>query len=100
MALDYFRLDERVGPQSLKQFVLRDQSSGVLNQISQDAECLRCQANPIIVSIVPVTPETLIDRIQPERRKFLHAWPAMLRRSLLPPYDTYNHLGAVVSQGK
>jgi hypothetical protein len=66
VTLDYLRLDERVGPQSLEQFILGDQSSGVLDQISQDAKCFRRQTNPFIVSIISMTPETLVDGVQPE----------------------------------
>jgi len=58
----------------------------VLDQIAQDAKCLRRQANPLIISIVPVTPETLVDGVQLERRKLLHAEPAVLCLSPLPRY--------------
>jgi hypothetical protein len=66
VALDYLRLDERVGPQSLEQLILGDKSSSVLDQISQHAKCFRRQTNPFIVSIGSMTPETLVDGVQPE----------------------------------
>src|SRR5258705_386354 len=69
----------------------------MLDQISQDAKCLRRQANPLIISMIPVTPETLVDGVQPERRKLLHAERAVLCPSMLYPY---NQVEAVVSHEK
>jgi len=74
-----------------------DQPPGMLDQISQDAKCLRRQANPLIISMIPVTPETLVDGVQPERRKLLHAERAVLCPSMLYPY---NQVEAVVSHEK
>jgi len=42
VAFQHFWLDKRIGPQGIKQFIVRNQPAGVVCQIAQNSERLRC----------------------------------------------------------
>ncbi len=67
LALEDFRLYECIGPVSLQQFRLGDESSGALDEMPQNGEGFRRQVNALIVP-----PERLIRDMQAKWRKLLH----------------------------
>src|ERR1700676_3229894 len=72
VAFQDFRLDERIGPQRIEEFVRRHQPAGVLDQVPQDSERLRRQPDTVVTSGFQVPPQALVDGVQPEWIKFLH----------------------------
>ena len=66
------RLDVGTWPDGIEQLVMRHQLSGVLHQIAQNRERLGRQEDALVVALIPVAPKTLVDGVEPERRKLLH----------------------------
>src|SRR5271156_4964746 len=93
VALDYFRLNEGVRPQGLKQFVLGDQVAGVLDQKLEHGKRFGCQSNPLVVAIGTMTPETFVDYVQPKRREFLHDFRVLLFASKFFAHVSYRKTG-------
>src|ERR1700722_637459 len=84
VGLQHLRLDESIRPQSVEKFILGNQPAGVLYQITQDGERLRRYPDTLFIPGI-CTPQTLVRGVQAERRKLLHAYPALLSSSLFYP---------------
>jgi hypothetical protein len=56
VALQDFRLDVSVGPQRVEEFIVRQQSPGVLDQIPQEGIRPGGQENPLLVGSIPAAP--------------------------------------------
>src|ERR1700722_1867717 len=69
---DGLRLDVSTWPHSIEQLVMRHQLSGVLHQIAQNRERLGRQQDALVGALIPAAPKTLVDCVEPERRKLLH----------------------------
>jgi hypothetical protein len=71
--LDGLRLDHDVGPYGFQQLIVRDQTAGVFNQISENRKGLRRHQDALLASSAREPPETLIYGVESERMKDLHS---------------------------
>jgi hypothetical protein len=66
--LDDFLVYVCLGPQRIKDFLLRHKSTGVLDQVTQHVERLRRDRDTMVAA-----PKALIECVEPKRVKQLHA---------------------------
>src|ERR1700734_841162 len=72
VSLHRLRLDHAVGPYGFEQLIVRDQASGIFDQIRQNQKGLRAQQNALLRPGVATSPETLVQGIEPEGNKHFH----------------------------
>ena len=66
--LDDFLVDVRLRPQRFEDFLVGYETAGMLDQVAQDVEGLRCESHPLIAA-----PHALVDGVEPKRMKRFHA---------------------------
>src|ERR1700722_6941676 len=72
VSLHRLRLDHAVGPYCFEQLIVRDQASGIFDQIRQDEKGLRAQQDALLRPGVATSPETLVQGVETEWNKHFH----------------------------
>jgi hypothetical protein len=71
LALQHLRLNVRLRPERLQEFIVGHQSPGVLDEIPQHGKSLRRQKN-VLLRHTLTSPQALVDGVEPEGWKLSH----------------------------